>query len=463
MFLATERSHRWILLACCVILTVLWLPGLRYPVTADTAVYADLGENLWLHGRYTAAGVSSPKYLPLHALASYPFVFIAGTHVGMKLATLLAGFAVLLVTYLLLRRHLGSSVAIATVFLLTFHHAFVLMTMLGSADLLFAALFLGALAAYSRAADDRRYYILAGILMGLSCVTRFNGIPLIPFFLLYTVLRRRRDLLHPMFLTAVACSIVPLGLWLLRNGNPFHNEYVSELSSNSQGFIAQLISNIFFYSNPLHNILPILAFSALYGIVRNARRQEFLLLGMLSAWIFTAIWWVQAMRFAFPGYPILLGFGVLGLTDVWKIFLQGSRHSCLRIPVIGVSIFLIILTHVPFLCVYAYGACNALVDRHISWIPKNLGLSSEGFYTWDQVRRYFNDTVPEGSSLVVDSAINEHAWRKGVFRHDIHVIAEAKPGICPVFHISQHPREDETVLFQTTDAPVTALTTLPCM
>lgn len=459
------RSHFfvWILIGCCAVLTLLWLPGLRYPVVSDTAIYAELGENLWKHGVYVFRDALFARHPPLHAFLSYPLVAFAGVHAGMKLASLLAGFGVLLATFLLLRRAFGPGIALGTVVLLTFHHAFVLMTQLGSADLLFASLFLGSLAAYGAAADDRRHYFTAGALAGLATITRYNGVPLIPLFVLYTLWRRRRDARTPKFIAGIALSVLPLALWFLRNqfvfGSPFHSDFTGELEQNSAGTVAQLLSNIVFYLNPLHNILPILFVTALYGIARHGRRQEFLLLGMLSAWLLTAVWWVQAMRFAFPGYTILLGFGVRGLTDLWRMVVP--RHRAL---LISVSVALIAVLHGSLLCFYAYGQCNALVDRlHLPGIPKNLGLTPEGFYAWSLMRDELNRVAEPGSTFVVDSDLNGRAWARGVFRPDIRIAMDPASADCPFYRISQQSADgDERVVAKTDVMPVTYLTVVSC-
>lgn len=459
------RSHffLWIFIGCCAVLTFLWLPGLRYPVVSDTAIYAELGESLWKHGAYIFRDAPFARHPPLHAFLSYPLVALAGVHVGMKLASLLAGFGVLLATFFLLRRAFGPGIALGTVVLLTFHHAFVLMTQLGSADLLFASLFLGSLAAYAAAADDRRHYLTAGALAGLATVTRYNGAPLIPLFLLYTFWRRRRDLTDIRFLAGVALSILPLALWFLRSqlvfGSAFHSDFTGELEQNSAGAVAQLLSNIVFYLNPLHNILPILFVTALYGIARHGRQQELLLLGMLSAWVLTAVWWVQAMRFAFPGYPILLGFGILGLTDLWRE--ATPRHRTL---LISASVTAIALLHGSLLCFYAYGQCNALVDRlDLPGIPKSLGLTPEGFYAWSLMRDEFNRTAAPGSTFVVDSDLNGRAWVRGVFRSDIRIAMDPAVADCPFYRISQSPPTgDERVVAKTDVLPVTYLTMVSC-
>lgn len=453
-----RKYHVWVLAACCAVLMLLWLPGLQYPVVSDTSLYAELGENLWRYGQYAAQGAPFTRHPPLHAFVSYPFVALAGIHVGMKLATLFGGFAVLFFSYWLLRRSFNPGVAIISVVLLTFHHAFVLMTQLGSADLLFGALFIGSLAAYAEAGEKKKHYLLAGSLAGLACITRYNGVPLIALFLFFTLWKRRRDLFRWEFIVGIALSVLPIALWFLRNflvfGNAFHSDFTSELERNSQGTLIQLLSNAVFYLNPLHNILPILFVTSLYGLYRHGRQQTFLVCGMFAAWILTAIWWVQAMRFAFPGYPILLGFGVVGLIDLLK-----SRRSFITFSLITGAV---IVSHLSFLCFYAFGQCNAAVDRwKLPGVPANLHLTSEGFYAWSRMRDELDRIAPEGASVYVDTT-NASTWDHGVFRSDLRVVTETFSEHCPLYYITQNPRGEDLIIAKTWEEPITYLTIIAC-
>ena len=95
--------------ALCLLLTLLWLPGLKYPVVSDTVNYAFLGRSLWTHGTYMLNGIPYANQLPLHAFLSYPLTLVFGFHLGMHVASLLGGFGVLVATFLVSRRALSSS------------------------------------------------------------------------------------------------------------------------------------------------------------------------------------------------------------------------------------------------------------------------------------------------------------------------------------------------------------------
>ncbi|PIR49995.1 hypothetical protein COU79_01820, partial [Candidatus Peregrinibacteria bacterium CG10_big_fil_rev_8_21_14_0_10_54_7] len=317
------RRDWYIIVGCCAVLLLLWLPHLRDPIVSDTAVYALLGEQLWQHGTYSLLGEPYAKHLPFHALLSYPFVRALGYGLGMKFSSLAAGWGVLIATFLLLAKTTTRKVALLAVVLLTLHHGFILMTTLGSADLLFTMLLLFSALAYVCAEEKKRWYLAAFVLAGLASLTRYNGMPLFALFLGHVLLYRRSDLKAVPFIGGLGLGLGLLGLWFLRNfllfGNPLYSEYTAELSEQSLGFFGQLLSNAIFYVHPLRNLLPILLLCAVYGLLKHSRKQGFLVAVMLTAWLLTSFWWVRGIRFAFPGYPILMGFAVLGLVDVWNL------------------------------------------------------------------------------------------------------------------------------------------------
>ncbi len=443
----------------CLLLFLLWLPGLRYPVVSDTAFYALLGESLWTHGRYELFDVPYAKHLPLHALLSYPLVSTFGFTAGMKLATLLAGMAVLLLTYLVLRESFSETIALLVVPLVAIHHGFVLMTMLGSADLLFTALFLFVVLAFLRAEDDTRWYILAGIAIGLASLTRYNGVPLLVLFGLVILLWRREDMRSVWAYIGFLLGCVLFGLWLWRNfrvfGDPFHTTYTVELTNEAPNHILQLWENIFYYLHPLHNILPILLPAAFYGVIIEWRKQQILLLSMVCVLALTAIWWVQAIRFAFPVYPLLFGFGIAGW---WRFFRKFPKMRRIGIPLLVLAI---ICVHAGSLCLYAYGSCNSTFDRTVGLLPKNLGLSSEGFYTWGLARDSANILLPQNAVFAAGGPDHVRAYKEGFFRRDIRMV-EAGNAECPYYRITQTVREHEEILSVTEDFPLTYVTKIHC-
>ncbi|NOS67294.1 MAG: phospholipid carrier-dependent glycosyltransferase [Candidatus Peribacteraceae bacterium] len=437
------------LLVCCAVLFVLWLPGLKYPVVSDTLLYSWLGESIWTTGTYMIDGVPHVKFLPVYPFLSYPLVVVFGLTPGMKLASLLSGMLVLVTAYALLKKMFSREVALVSVTLLVFHHGFIAMTMLGASDLLCTLFLLLSLLCYLYAESNQRWYLLCGAFLGLSLLTRYNAIALFAFYPAYTLFARRKHFFSPFFWGGMFIGGGLFSLWFLRKamltGSPFSNDYTVEFSERSVGLIQNAWTNFVYYIDPFKNILPILLLSSLYEIIRRRGRPYFLTGAMASAWAIFLVWPVRNLRYAMPGYIILTGFGVAGLFSLLK------RAGKFKIPLVVAIITGLLVTHGLAMCLYTYGECNAWFDRHIGLVPKNMGLTSEGFYGWHQGREYINAHAESGAIVG-----NEYP-EPGIFRSDLRISDE-----CPSYKILQRIPEGAEVLFQTEDSPVTYVVKLEC-
>ncbi len=438
---------------CCVVLTLLWLPGVRFPVISDTFTYIELGRSFWQDGTYMIGGAPYAKHLPLYPILAFPLTVPLGLHLGMHVASLLSGFAVLIAAYALARqvapKHAAGRIpALVTVAVLV-HPGFVLMSMLGSADLLFAALFLLSLYAYLRAEHDGRWYLAAGAVAGLACLTRYNGLPLFPLFGAHALLWRRAHLRDGRFWGGMGLGIAIFGIWLVRNwvafGSPLYTDYGTELQREAPHPVLTLLSNLRYYLNPVHNLFPFFFVFALPGLWVHARREKFLLLAMLAAWLVSSVWHVQGIRFFFPGFVILLYFSALGILDALRRF----RGALPVILLAGVAVQSVSL------CLYSYGACNAWFDRTIGLVPANMHLSSEGLYAWDLARRYLNQTAESGAVVRYETSEAE-----GLFRADLRPTND--PAACPAYRITQMPAPGIMPLFRTVEEPVTSVIREEC-
>ncbi|MEK7218299.1 MAG: glycosyltransferase family 39 protein [Patescibacteria group bacterium] len=449
------REVPLLLAGLCVLLAFLVLPGFRYPLVSDSAIYALTGESVWKTGTYALFGVPYATHLPLHAILSYPFAAVLGYGAGMKTAALFMGWGGLLATYALLAKPFGRTTALAASAFLTLHHGFVYEIMVASSDITFLFLFLLSLAAFQRAAADARLYLAAGLLAGLASLTRYNGAPLFPLFL-FVILFRGRHRRSPWFWWGMAAGGFLFSLWFLRNaltfGNPLHSGYFA-LWPADDPLGARLVTNALYYANPLHNILFLFPF-ALLGLWKEGRKQWFLVFSMLAGWALTSFWWTLGTRFALPGYPILFGFAAFGLI----IAARALRPEFLRIPFVAV----IVCGQLLGLGVYAYGSFNAWFDRTIGLIPPDLHLTTEGFHAWDLARNELNRIAEPGSRVLVQPDLHAATWRTGVFRPDMRVTSDAGAS-CPLYAITPSPPAGAAILFRTDAVPVTFLARLPCV
>jgi 4-amino-4-deoxy-L-arabinose transferase-like glycosyltransferase len=330
------------------------------------------------------------------------------------------------------------------------------MVQLGSADLLFTALFLSSLAAFDRAGGRPRMYLLAGLFLGLASLTRYNGLLLYGFYPLFVLWKRPRHFRSVAFWTGMALAVGLAGLWFLRNaltfGNPFFTAYGTEYRAEVPSIWLLIMANIRYYIGPFHNVLPVLLLLGLWGVLRYGRRQPLLLLGIIAGSALALLWWVRGIRFAFPGYPIFLGFAAIGFLDLWR------RWKRWRLLIL-VGAMLTIVLHAGALCLYSYGACNAWFDRTVDHIPPDLNISSEGLYGFSLARDYIDAEAPSGAAVLVDSP-NYFTWRTRVFRPDLRIV-QGLAEQCPAYEIVQGHGSDGA-LFTTASAPETSVFLRPC-
>jgi 4-amino-4-deoxy-L-arabinose transferase-like glycosyltransferase len=457
VILFSKYREIWLLLGACLVLTILWLPGYEYATVADTADYAVLGKNVWEHGIYALPG-QVVKYLPLYPILSYPFTHAFGAHLGMKLASLLSGWGVLILSFLIARRQCGKVIAWGTVGALVIHHGFILMTTFGASDLLFTALSLLSLLFFLEADEKKSRYVPAGIALGLACLTRYNGFPFIVFFFIYACWKRRQDLRLPSFwIGSIVSGLLP-ALWFLYRmllmGSALPTQYIAEQQLRSPHILLALAENFLYYINPLHNVLPVFLLFGLYGLWMYGRKEKILTGAMLCLFIFPAFWWSLGIRHAFAGYTIFLMFAVLGISAVY----QQVRYKALFLTAV---ILALICTHVPTICIYSYGSCNAWVDRTIGIIPPYMGLTQEGLHSWEFGRQYINAHAESGSAVILPVATEAEAIRER-FRSDLFVETSTGSLHCPSYEIMQGVTQTSRMIVTAGVNPPTYIDRIAC-
>lgn len=444
-FISSFQSAPIVLSAACSATFVLWLLQSRQLIISDAANYALLSESIWTTGTYSLHGEAYAKHLPLHPLLSYPLMRAFGMSIGLKVSSFLAGCAVLCLTYFLVRKQWNASIAALTVFLTAIHHNFVFMMANGYADMLFAALFLGFAYCFLEAEDNKNFYLPAGLLIGLSCLTRYNGAPLFVLYGLFTVFYRRKDLRTASFWGGGFAGVAIFGIWLLRNalvfGNPLQSDYTDELNPD---YMAQFIGNMVFYLNPIHNLLPVLLPFTAYGIFKYRQSHAFLLWACAAVFALTAIWTTLSMRFAFPVFPVLLAFSVAGIFAVHER-LPGK----MRLRFTSILSVLIVTVHVSAVCLYSLGSCNALFDSAFGWLPKDLHLSQEGQYSWLHAADFVKEHIEKGEKIYVYDPAHAVVYHD-YFGEEVTVTNDVKQ--CAEYRIvSRLSSEDEENIAYETD------------
>ncbi len=421
--------HRFDLLflfGCSAILFVLWLPSLRYPLLADTAIYGVLGDTVLHQHAYSLFGVPHSKYLPFYSVLTIPFTSLLGFRLGVKTLSFLSGILILFLSHRFIEQISSRTIARLTVFFLLLQHALPIMAGFGASDLPFTALILLSLiVASSPHSSPARRFVTACAVLGFALLTRYNAAPLLAVFCVSFLNNTRgfwlqKKTIVPFFL-GVFLAMLPLSLWLLRTrllfGAFFPPDYVLEQTTRGGVTLSFLLRNALFYGHPLHTIGVFLPF-AVVGILRYGRQHLFVLCSMVSLWFFATFWWSLGVRHVFPGFPLLLFFAALCMVDCVQ-FLRSQRWTLVILPFLVLPMMLI---QGGMMCLYSFPQCNAAVDEwNLSFIPKDLSLTQEGMYAWSKAAEWMNDNLPKGELVFFQDSSEAFVMKHGYFRDDIFV------------------------------------------
>lgn len=391
--------RRWeeplFLVGISVALFLLWLPNLRYPIVSDSMQYAHLSRNFWTTWSYQFQGEPHQYHMPLFPIASYWSILLFGFNYGLKVASLLYGIAMYGLVFAFARslRPADRVTPVLTLLLLLFSFPTVWLLSLGNADTFFGILFFAALISYNKAHGAPRFYLLSGLLIGLTSLTRLPGLTLIPIIGLHALLARRKDLRGIFFWLQLVIAFGIFSLWPLRNallfGSLRDGHLVNELSREGT-LLWYLWHNILYYLNPLHSIL-LLSVPALWGFIIHGRRHLLVSIAIPGSMLLAVIYHAVTVRFMVVTLPLLLFFAALGIQDAWR------RWSLwLVFPFLVLALFL----QAGFVCFYSLPQCHAMVDRlSIPFLPKDFGWTQEGFESFQEAVDWVNRIAPQNAEL----------------------------------------------------------------
>ncbi|GEM_PF-4868675 len=427
------------LVVACILLFVLWLPGARYPVVGDSILYSILGESIWTQGTYALFGVPYESHLPVQAFLAYPFALVFGHAWGIQVYALLCGMLILWLTFLLVRRHFSHSAAPVAPLLLILSYGFTYNMTQGAVDVPFTLFMVAGYLCYENASQQKKWYVLMGILLGIGCLSRYNGVPVVLFLFGHFLCTRAG---HRFAITPWIGWIltgIPLGAWTLRNYFVWQQQgsaYEALYQMNAdQSFLSQFFSNVLFYINPLHNFMPVTFGFVCVGLFLYARQKIFLVQTAIAALAIALVWPVEVVRYGIPAYPFFIGFGAQALVDWYQ---SNLRYKF----VIGALGLLCLLGTTSFsFCAYNYGWCNAAMDRSavFSFLPPFLGITSERQHSMYEAIVYINKNALFNSSVYLSDPALAHGYAERVFRSDIRVTNDAHSS---AYVLTDHKRDD---------------------
>lgn len=381
-----------------VILVLLWLPNLRYPITADPVGYAHLSRSLWETGTYQIRGKPDDVFVPMHPIVSYPFLRVLGMNDGMKVASLVYGILLTWIIFAVVAREARDApwLPYAVVALLTLSSPTTWLLSVGNADTLYALLFYATLLLYLHAEQRTILHLVVGILAGMTMLTRYMGVALLPLIAAHAIATRRSQLRHPAFLALFPIAVGLFSLWFVRHKvvfGTFLTFHATYALADPLPLWQRVLSNTWFYANPLHNVLLLFPF-LLIGLLLHWRRHLLSTLGIPLSLLLCYVYPSVTSRFLIATTPFLLTFTARGIQEAW-------RHTPqLRTP-LAAYVALALSAQVGLTCLYTLPRCNAVVDRlGLPLLPRDLHFSQEGAESIQESVDWINVHAVPGATVI---------------------------------------------------------------
>jgi|GEM_PF-915191 len=393
-----QRRSLWILLGITVFWILIWTLNLRYPLNTDSVGYATLSNNLFETGQYIIRGKVNDVFVPGHSILSYPFALLFGLNTGFKVASLIYGIGLLFASFFLFRRVVDEPTAGLAAFLLGLSFTESWLLSVGNADMLYGLEFFLCLLLYLRAIEKPSLFPWLGVLIGITLLTRYMGIALLPIVFLTTCIQKPRLLRSSYFWSLFIIALAIFSLWFLRNyltfGHAFGAFHIISTVHSPTPMWETVIHNTIFYFHPAHSI------------------------GFLFPWMIAGLWiyWRRAplLTIALPlslllcyVYPPVTSRFLVATIPLMHIFTaMGVRFSLQKItPWVIISLFLLALfVQAGMTCLYSLPQCSAFARQHIAFIPDELGFSQEGAESMQQAFDWIENNAPEKpiiSSLIL--------------------------------------------------------------
>jgi hypothetical protein len=306
------------------------------------------------------------------------------------------------VAYALARRFAGQSVALLTCALIAINPLHIKESHLVNVDTPLTFFVMLSLYFIVRVFDEpsTKWYLFAGLSIGLSAATKYTGALLLPVLLVAHLLRSRTlagaltSLWNVrLFYTGALSGLVFIVLnpFIVLSFNEFYGGfsfiYYNVIEYGHLGVVPSK-STLGFYlleSIPNHLGLPLTVgagLSILYIIVERDRRHLLLLIFPIFYLLVISRWEYRADRYILPALPTLMLTAAIGLTALQErlsklpAFAAPAGGKGLTVIRAGVNFSLVALVAVPAaLQTYRYEISHSLADTRtvaMDWITKNI-------------------------------------------------------------------------------------------
>jgi len=295
----------------------------------DEVVYLGLAKSIASGGGYQiniGDEAHRPPFFPF--FASF---FISFGEGSIRFISILFGAVSVLITYLFAKKLYNRKIALLSAMFLATSHFFLFFGQKILTETIFIALSTGALYFFYLGIEENRKYLpLAGILTGMSFLTRYPGILLIPIFFIYLLLRwvmsrKKKDynvflsrLLSKEFALAVVIFILILIPWLWNSQVAFGDIFGS-LREQSVKATSEPQAGMWYYylrhGIEIFGFVIIFAIPALFFMIYNKKKGDMLVLTtvVMVLLFFSFLVSKKEMRWIFTYGSIFFIFSAVGV------------------------------------------------------------------------------------------------------------------------------------------------------
>lgn len=219
-------------------------------------------------------------------------------------------------------------------------------------------------------ASDKKWYVMAGVFVGLAAATKYNGGLLVPVVVAAHMLKSHsltqaaRSLTNRFILISIAASVVVFFLfnpYLLLSFKEFSAEFANVEAHMELGHLGSDLHTTtasFYFLQSLPGILGwpfvLAAFVTMAYLLVKGNRTFYVLLAFPVVFIASiSLWVMRADRYIFPAIPMLALFGSIGvfkLSDFLVVFLRSRMRMGQSAPGfyrVSLSVALCVVVSIP--------------------------------------------------------------------------------------------------------------------
>ncbi len=321
------------ILAVTLLFAHLGKPALHF----DEAIYAEVSKetvelNDWLtpHWNGRTWFQKSPAYFWLTALL---FKAFGVSEFWARFGSALSGLGVLLLCYLIARRLYNATAGIVAVLILLSSQLFVYYARFGATDVMLTFFIVLAVYAYLRAAEDERYWVLAGVGCAMALMVKGPAGVVAPAVLGVAALVDRRfasAVRSKWMWTGVAVALAIIAPWHLlmyhKYGGSFINDYIiAHVVNRAKSNLNEFQRGYGFYFTVLRDYFSPWVYILPFGLIFSwrARSLIMLVLGLLVFVLYT----LAQTRFQWYILPAIPAFAVIVAGFVTQISMEKSRRQ----------------------------------------------------------------------------------------------------------------------------------------